>query len=264
MCMSVQKPQPLTWLAWRCRQETGLVGPFTGGARVVARQDFWLHPAVRRRSRRHASDPAGAARCVDTSYQGSISCDHALMRSRMQAVWTLTQLAPVMAARLAANIRGGRGPISGRSEGSRAEPAPRPGPQAAAQRIEQDRGSQCGRGVRDRGREAEYLGCQQEQCRANRADHNRTCRVVQSPSKHFAPPLCAFSVLAQFEAREQALRDRYENEARLPARCGCGGTQPRLRLAPIRHGDPGWLRGWPAACVPTPGRSAQSTTRAGH
>ena len=168
------------WLACRRLEQTSLGSPFTD----VARQDFWDHPAVRRHNLRRVNNSTRAARCVNTS------CDHARVRSQLQAALTLTQLAPLTVACLAANICGARGPITGRYRGSRAEPAPCPGPQPAAQRIERDRGRQCGRGVRDRGREAEYLGCQQEQCRADSADQNRTGRVVQSPSKHFAL-LCA-------------------------------------------------------------------------
>ena len=161
------------------------------------------HSAVRRQSRRLVNDLAVPARGAGASYQGSISCGHAfLVRSRMEAgaAMTLTRLTPLMDVSLAGCICvDPRGPVTGRYAGSRTGPVLRRGAQTAAQRIEQDRGTQDGRGgVRDRRREAKNLGCQQEQCRADSADHNRTGRVVQSPLKHFAP-LCAPGALCTIQ-----------------------------------------------------------------
>jgi hypothetical protein len=160
------------------------------------------HSAVHRQSRRLVNDLLAAARGACTAYQGSISCGHALLvRLRMEAAAALglTRLASLLAAFLAECICvDPRGPVAGRYASSRAGPVIRHGAQAAAQRIEQNRATQGGCGVRDRRREGEDLSCQQKQRRADSADHNRTGRVVQSPLKHFAP-LCAPGALCTIQ-----------------------------------------------------------------
>jgi hypothetical protein len=117
------------------------------------------HSAVRRQSRRLVNDLLAAARGAGRSYQGSISCDHALLvRLPMEAgtALALTRLAPLLAAFLAECICvDPRGPVAERYASSRSGPVLRHSAQAAAQRIEHDRATQGGRGVRDRRREAE-------------------------------------------------------------------------------------------------------------
>jgi hypothetical protein len=72
----------------------------------------------------------------------------------------------------------------------RTAPVPRLGTNMPAQRIEQRRGHHRDRGDRYRGREADKLGYQLEQRRADSAAQYRSGRAVQCPPDHFAC-LCA-------------------------------------------------------------------------
>ncbi len=69
------------------------------------------------------------------------------------------------------------GLTAGRHAGSPAVSVTRPGAQVPAQRIEQGRGHHGDPGDRDWSREAEHLGHQLEQGRADRADHYRSGRA---------------------------------------------------------------------------------------
>jgi len=89
--------------------------------------------------------------------------------------------------------RGDRGRVTGRCADASGRPALRRGAQAPMQRITHDRGGRkSGRGVRQRRGKTEDLQGQLQRCRADSADHDRTCRVIKSPLKHLALP-CAHS-----------------------------------------------------------------------